>query len=376
MHLPKVTDIVIVGAGISGLSVALPAAKAGCSVVVLDKGEPWSDASGANAGTLSIQVKRSEVLSLIHESVQRWQRMPEDYGIDVGFGQPGGIRVATTDAEVIQLEQSVQDQQNGGIDVRMLDYETLRTMAPWLGPQVRAGSFCGWDSYSNPLHAGNAMVAGARAMGAVVAGGNAVTSIDHDKHSKSGRYRVVTSTGQTIRASHIVNTAGAWAGEIAAMLGARLPMEIDVNMLTVTESAPPLFDRVVTHVGGILSIKQFANGTCLIGGGWQGRGSVKSGIKQIDYERFIHNMRVAARVVPALANLHIVRTWAGFEAVAPDALPIIGALGGYDRAWVLACARGGYSLAPALGAKLAEMILSPSTCELWPQFSPKRFCHE
>jgi glycine/D-amino acid oxidase-like deaminating enzyme len=376
MHLPKVTDIVIVGAGISGLSVALPAAKAGCSVVVLDKGEPWSDASGANAGTLSIQVKRSEVLSLIHESVQRWQRMPEDYGIDVGFGQPGGIRVATTDAEVIQLEQSVQDQQNGGIDVQMLDYKTLRTMAPWLGPQVKAGSFCGWDSYSNPLHAGNAMVAGARAMGVVVAGGNAVTSIDHDKHSKSGRYRVVTSTGQTIRASHIVNTAGAWAGEIAAMLGARLPMEIDVNMLTVTESAPPLFDRVVTHVGGILSIKQFANGTCLIGGGWQGRGSVKSGIKQIDYERFIHNMRVAARVVPTLANLHIVRTWAGFEAVAPDALPIIGALGGYDRAWVLACARGGYSLAPALGAKLAEMILSPSTCEPWPQFSPKRFCHE
>lgn len=376
MNLPKVADIVIIGAGVSGLSVALPTAKAGCSVVILDKGEPWSDASGANAGTLSIQVKRREVLSLIHESIQRWQQMSEDYGIDVGFGQPGGIRVATTDAELIQLEQSVRDQQIEGIDVHMLDDETLRTMAPWLGPQVKAGSFCRWDSYSNPLQAGNAMVAGARTMGVVVAGGNAVTAIDHEKNSACGRFRVRTSTGQIIHARHIVNTAGAWAGEIASMLDTRLPMEVDVNMLTVTESAPPLFDRVVTHAGGILSIKQFPNGTCLIGGGWQGSGSVKSGIKQIDYERFIHNMRVAASVIPTLGNLHIIRTWAGFEAVAPDALPIMGQLGGYDQAWVLACARGGYSLAPALGARLAEMILSPSTCEPCPQYSPQRFCHE
>ncbi len=373
MDLPKTADIVIIGAGVSGLSVALPTAKAGCSVVILDKNEPWSDASGANAGTLSIQVKRREVLSLIHESIQRWQRMPEDYGIDVGFGQPGGIRVATSDKEVSQLEQSVQEQQNEGIDVEMLNVEAVRTMAPWLGPEVCAGSFCPWDSYSNPLQAGNAMVAGAREIGIVIAGGNAVTAIDYETSSDSERFCVRTSTGQTIRASHIVNTAGAWTGEIAAMLGARLPMEVDVNMLTVTESVPPFIDRVVTHVGGILSVKQYSNGTCLIGGGWQGRGSVNSNTKNIDYERFVHNMRVAARVIPSLANLRITRTWAGFEAVAPDALPILGQLGEYDRAWVLACARGGYSLAPALGARLAEMIVNPSTSESFPQFSPQRF---
>ena len=71
MDLPKVADVVIIGAGISGLSVALPIAKAGLSVAVLDKGAPWSDASGANAGTLSIQVKRAEALSLIHDNHHR-----------------------------------------------------------------------------------------------------------------------------------------------------------------------------------------------------------------------------------------------------------------------------------------------------------------
>ena len=373
MDLPKVADVVIIGAGISGLSVALPIAKAGLSVAVLDKGAPWSDASGANAGTLSIQVKRAEVLSLIHESIERWKRLPEDYGVEVGFGQPGGIRVATTEAECLQLEESVGIQNDNGIDVQMLDREEVQRLGPWLGPAVKAGSICPHDGYSNPLLVGNSMVTVARQLGVVIGSDNCVTAIKRDKTSEIGRFSIRTAKGDAIYASHVVNAAGAWAGEVATLLGADLPMEVDVNMLTVTEPSAPLFDRVVTHAGGILSLKQLPNGTCLIGGGWQGRGSVNSGKKDIDYERFVHNMRIAVDVIPKLRNLRITRTWAGFEAVAPDALPVMGQLGRYEHVWTLACARGGYSLAPALGVRLAQMILSSTDREAFPQFSPQRF---
>lgn len=373
MDLPKVADVVIIGAGISGLSVALPIVKAGLSVVVLDKGAPWSDASGANAGTLSIQVKRAEVLPLIHESIERWKRMPEDYGVEVGFGQPGGIRVATTEAERLQLEGSVEIQKDNGIDVQMLDREEVRRLGPWLGPAVKAGSICPHDGYSNPLLVGNSMVTVARQLGVVIASDSCVTAIKRDKTSEIARFSIKTANGDAIYASHVVNAAGAWAGEVATLLGAELPMEVDINMLTVTEPSPPLFDLVVTHAGGILSLKQLPNGTCLIGGGWQGRGSVKSGEKDIDYERFLHNMRIAIDVIPKLRNLRITRTWAGFEAVAPDALPVMGQLGRHEHVWALACARGGYSLAPALGARLAQMILSSTDREAFPQFSPQRF---
>ncbi|HCK76721.1 MAG TPA: hypothetical protein DHW07_06205 [Gammaproteobacteria bacterium] len=373
MDLPRASEVVIIGGGVSGLSVALPIARAGVSVVVVDRGDPWSDASGANAGTLSIQVKRSEVLTLVHESIQRWQRMPDEYGVEVGFGQPGGIRVATTAAECVQLEKSVEVQQSNGIDVQMLDRQALMQLGPWFGPNVKAGGFCIHDSYSNPLLAGNAMITAAGQLGAVIAGGNCVTQIKRDKKSGEGRFSIKTANGDTIRANHVVNAAGAWAGEIASLAGASLPVKVDVNMLTVTEPAPPLFDRVVTHVKGILSLKQLPNGTCLIGGGWQGRGSVTSGKKDIDYEHLLHNLRIAANVIPRLKDLHIIRTWAGFEAVAPDALPIMGRLGEDDHVWVLACARGGYSLAPALGARLAEMILDPTKYDAFPEFSPQRF---
>ena len=211
MTLPKTADIVIIGAGISGLATALPLAKAGRDVIVLDKGEPWSDASGANAGTLSVQVKRREVLRLTRASIQLWERMAEDYGINVGFGRPGGLRVATTDAEVEYLDRAVREQQEEGIEVDLLQPNALRAMAPWLGPNVKSASYCEWDSYSSPLHAGHAMVSGVRTLGARVEANTAVTAIRLDGASKQARYSVETTRG-AIRANQVVDAAGAWGG--------------------------------------------------------------------------------------------------------------------------------------------------------------------
>jgi len=304
MNLPERADIVIIGAGISSLATALPLARAGREVVVLDKGAPWSDASGANAGTLSVQVKRREALRMTRDAIALWRRMAEDYGIDVGFAQPGGLRVATTDAQVAHLRKAVEEQRAEGIEVDYLDGTETRAEAPWLRPDVKAASHCAIDAYANPLQAGTALVACARDLGAMVAGAAEVTAIHSDPRSG---YVIETGEG-AIRTTTVVDAAGAWAGDIAAMLDARFPMAVDVNMLTVTEPAPPWLDRIVTHAGGILSVKQTATGTILIGGGWQGRGAVETGEKEIDHDRFMHNMRVAAQVIPALADLHMVRT--------------------------------------------------------------------
>ena len=127
------------------------------------------------------------------------------------------------------------------------------------------------------------------------------------------------------------------------------------------------------HVGGVLSVKQHPNGTCLIGGGWQGRGGPANGRKELDYENLLHNLRVAAAVVPALAELRVLRSWSGFEAVAPDALPVLGRLPRHDDAFVLACARGGYSQGPALGKLLAELMLRRETSLHVDLFDPARF---
>ena len=367
--LPDSAEIAIVGAGISGLCCGLYLALAGREVVILDRADPWSDASGANAGTLSVQVKRPEVLNVTREAVRLWAGFRDEFGIDVGFGQPGGVRVATTPKEVTWLRESVAVQRGLGLDVELLDDNEVHARFPWLGQGVRAASCCDLDAYSSPLLAGPGLLRACRETGVRVVGHAGVRAIG----ARNGRgFRLETAAG-ALACRRLVIAAGAWSGEVAAMLGVRLPVLVDVNMLTVTEPAPPFLERVVTHIGGVLSLKQYPNGTCLIGGGWQGRGGPAEGRRDIDYGNLLHNLRVAASVVPALAGLSVVRSWSGFEAVAPDALPVLGRLPGHDDAFVLACARGGYSQGPALGRLLAEMIVDGVTSLPVDLFDPARF---
>ena len=366
--LPNAAEVVIVGAGISGLCCALHLAAAGCEVAVLDRADPWGDASGANAGTLSVQVKRPEVLQVTREAVRLWGSFRDEFGIDVGFVQPGGLRVATTTAELALLRQSVGVQRGLGIEVELLADNQVHDRFPWLGRGVLAAACCGLDAFSTPLLAGPALIGACRDAGARVVGHASVEAIE----LRADGFRVATAAG-ALSCRQLVIAAGAWTGAVAAMLGAALPVLVDVNMLSVTEPAPPLLDRVVTHAGGILSLKQYPNGTCVIGGGWQGRGGLADGRRELDYENLLHNLRVAAAVVPALAELRVVRSWSGFEAVAPDALPVLGRLPGHDDAYVLAGARRGYSQGPALGKLLAELMLDGTTSLPVDAFDPGRF---
>ena len=366
--LPGDVEIVVVGAGVAGLCSALFLAQAGREVAVLDRAEPWGDASGANAGTLSIQVKRPEVLALTIESSRLWRRFAEAFAIDVGFVGCGGLRVATSPAEVARLRDSVPDQRARGLDVELLEGAALRDAAPWLGRDVLAAAHCPWDGFSVPLSAGLGLIRAVGRAGGRVIGEAGVEAIE----GAAGGFRVATAAG-ALRCRTVVLAAGAWLADVAAMLGVELPVMVDVNMLTITEPAPVIMDRVVTHAGGMLSVKQYANGTCIIGGGWQGRGGPESGAKELDYERLLHNLRFAARVVPALAALRVVRSWSGFEAVAPDALPLFGALPGRDGAFVVGGARGGYSQGPALGQLMCQLVTTGRTSLPMEPFDPARF---
>ena len=362
--LPSHSDIVVIGAGVTGLSAALYLARAGREVVVLDRGDAWGEASGANAGTLSLQIKHPQVMELMQVSLDLWEQ--EAATFDRKVTRSGGLRVALTRQEVDMLRTSVALQRSRGFDVEFLEGRALADFAPWLGDEVLAASACPRDAYSIPLSCGPCLMKAATAAGVRLVGHTGVNAI----HSGDG-CRLATPAG-TIRCDILVIAAGAWSGQAATMLGVDLPLMVDVNMLTITEPAPPVLDRIVTHMGGVLSLKQYANGTCMIGGGWQGRGSLASGVTDIDHVRLLHNLATAARVVPALRNLGILRCWSGFESVAPDALPVLGPLPGHPHVLIATGARGGYSLGPALGKMVAELVTTGTACVPAAHFDPAR----
>jgi glycine/D-amino acid oxidase-like deaminating enzyme len=361
------TDVAVVGGGKAGVSTALFLARAGRQVTLLERGSPWGDASGANAGTISFQVKRTEVLPLIGLSIQIWERFGTEMGAETGFKKIGGYRVATTAEEVAFLRSYAAEQAGNGLEYEWLEANQARARAPWLGPSVRAATFCEIDAFSSPLISGGGLLNAARQAGVTFRPHAEVTAL---ARAEDG-YTATTAAG-TVSCKTLVIAAGPWSARLAKMLGADFPFYVDVNMLSVTEPAPFVLDRIVTHIGGILSLKQMPNGTVLIGGGWQGWGKFGRLEKEVDHVRLGQNLGVACAVVPALRRLRLVRSWAGYEAVAPDALPVFGALPGLPGAYVVAGARGGYSMGPGQGYLVSQMILGEPTAIDVRQYDPAR----
>jgi len=130
-----------------------------------------------------------------------------------------------------------------------------------------------------------------------------------------------------------------------------------INQLVVLERLPPVMQTVITIASGLLSLKQFANGTVLIGGGWQGIGDRQTGETAIIPENLIGNVQLAAHAVPALRRGRILRSWLGFEAETADAMPMIGPVPGMDDVFVIGSVHSGYTSAPIMGRLLADQIL-------------------
>ena len=155
----------------------------------------------------------------------------------------------------------------------------------------------------------------------------------------------------------MVLAGGVWLEPMLAMLCLSVPVKTLTNQLIVLERMPPVMRSVVTIANGLLSLKQFANGTTLIGGGWQGRGDRDTNQSTLDPPNLLGNARLAAYAVPALSAGRIVRAWTGFEAETADALPMLGEVPGVAGAFVIGSAHSGYTSGPYLGRLLADLIL-------------------
>ena len=366
--LPHQAEVAVIGAGIMGLAAGVFLARGGKEVVVLDRGDAWREASGVNAGSLGVQNKRLPLIPYTLESLKLWRSARELFGGDVGYVPSGGLRVATSPDDVARLAASAAEQRAAGAPTEWLEGRELAARAPWIGRAVLAATFSEEDSFAIPLMAGPVLAEALRQAGGRLLPGTAVRAIAGD----AGGARLATDRGSLACRTAVI-AAGAWSGELARGLGVPLPVSLEVNMLTVTEPAGLVMDRFVSHVRGILTLKQYPNGTCMIGGGWQGIGTLADGSKALDHEPLIHNLRVATDVVPGLARLAIVRSWAGYEGSTPDGLPLFGRLPGQEHIYITACCRGGFTQGLIFGRLMAELVATGQTSMPVAAFDPGRF---
>ncbi len=350
--MSRIHDLVVIGGGVHGCTTALFAARGGLSVALVERGALCREASGVNAGTLTMQMTRVALIPYALRAHAMWADARSWLGHDVGVVVCDGLSLAFTEREEELLSYRASKRREAGAPIDLIGGVAARQVEPGLGDGVRLAGHCKVDGYANAYLTGLAFRAALVEAGVTLHEHSEATGIDRD----GGVYAVTTARGP-VRGRRLVIAGGVWIEPMMAWLGVTLPIKVLVNQLAVTERQRPVMRTVVGIASGLLSLKQYPHGTTVIGGGWQGVGDRLRGGVALLPERLIGNVRLACHAIPALKEARLARAWAGLEAETADALPAVGPIPGHPDAYVCGSVHSGYTSGIYIARLLAERIL-------------------
>lgn len=361
-------DAVVVGGGLHGCAVALFLARENMRVALVERGGLCREASGTNAGTLTMQMTRAALIPYALEAHRMWASAADWLGHDVGITTCDGLSLAFTEREAAMLEERAMRRRAAGAPIEVVGLAAARRIEPGLSAHPILASHCRVDGFASAYLTGRAfrralLDAGVRLFEHTPAAGA-------EPDGRGGYDVLRAADGPPLRARRLVLCGGAWLQEMAGWLGVPLPIRVLVNQLAVTERLPPVMRTVIGVASGLLSLKQFGNGTAVIGGGWQAAGDRERGGVALLPARLIGNVRLACHAIPALRDARLVRTWAGLEAETRDALPAVGPLPGHPAAFVCGGVHSGFTSGPWMARLLADHILEREPA--MPLFPPER----
>jgi glycine/D-amino acid oxidase-like deaminating enzyme len=345
-------DLCVVGGGIHGCTVALFAARGGMKVVLVERGSLCREASGVNAGTLTMQMTRVALIPYALQAHAMWASAATWLGHDVGVVVCDGLSLAFTQAEADLLSYRAGKRREAGAPINLIDAKAARLVEPGLGPGVMLAGHCKVDGFANAYLTGLAYRRALIEAGVTILEETAATDVQRSQ----GCFEVDT-TGVRVKAARLVIAGGVWIEGMLGWLGVTLPIKVLVNQLAVTERQRPVMRTVIGIASGLLSLKQYPHGTTVIGGGWQARGDRERGGYELLPDRLVGNVRLACHAIPALKEARLARAWAGLEAETRDALPAVGPVPGVPDAYVCGSVHSGYTSGPYLARLLAERIL-------------------
>jgi glycine/D-amino acid oxidase-like deaminating enzyme len=348
----RIHDLAVIGGGVHGGTVALFAARGGMDVALFDRGPLCREASGVNAGTLTMQMTRVALIPYALKAHAMWASARDWLGHDVGVVVCDGLSLAFTEREAEILTYRAGKRREAGAPIEIIPGARAKEIEPGLSDGVKIAGFCRVDGFANAYLTGLAYRAALIEAGVALHESTPVQGLAREDKG----FALITSTG-TVRAKRVVLAGGVWIEPMLAWLGVRLPIRTLINQLAVTERIAPVMRTVVGIASGLLSLKQYPHGTVVIGGGWQGIGDRERGGVELVPERLVGNVRLACHAIPALRNARMARAWAGLEAETADALPAVGPVPGVEGAFVCGSVHSGYTSGPYIARLLAERLL-------------------
>jgi glycine oxidase len=370
MMAEKSSDVVIVGGGVIGLSIADALARAGLSSTVLDRRELGREASWAGAGLIPPVAER--VVENPLAALRSWSaRLYPDWaaalqaetGIDTGYRRTGGVDVAWTVSEDQALKSAAGQWRAEGIACERLAPADFARVEPALNPELEAVYYLPDRAQVRNPWLLRALMAAVSRRGVRLKAWHSV-----EGYSLRGRRieAVRTSAGE-LRCGLLIVAAGAWSGPMLQAIGVRVPTPPLKGQIVLLRGQPPLIGRIVEHGKHYLVPRD--DGRVLVGAtehdaGFDTRPTL------VDTRGLLDE---ALRLCPILRQAEVEATWAGLRPGNVDGKPTIGPAPEFDNL-IIATGhkRAGLQLAPATGELVADLVLGrPPRLDIGP-FRPDR----
>ena len=350
-------DVAIIGGGLHGCSAALHLGLAGIESIVIEKDYIGRHASGVNAGGVRRLGRHFAEIPLAVAASEIWRHIEDLVDDTCGFIPCGQVLVAETEDEMRALSERAGRLREMGFDhEEVIDGEDLRRLLPAVSPHCMGALLVRGDGHANPFRTVRAFKGKAETLGAGFLEGTRVLGLDR----RGGHWRLQTTSGP-LEAPVLVNCAGAWGGDVAAMLDEPVPIAAEAPMLMITARMPAFAGPVVGAQGRAFSFKQFENGTVVIGGGKRGEAAPGTNATRLDIHGLADSARMAREIFPIMGEARIVRAWAGIEGCMPDAIPVIGASGISGAFHAFGFSAHGFQLGPLVGGIIAELVTKGET---------------
>ena len=388
--MPNIVDIAIIGGGVIGTVTAYKLCKAGFRVLVIERNDIGSGTSSSAAAAALLQTKTSpKKLSLANRSLNLLDTLHQELDGRFEYAHTGSLLAASTEDENQLVREMNDSLKKLGLNVELLDGKGAREQMPILGEKIVSASYSPNDAQINPLELVVACAQAAKEKGAFFSTFTKPLEIE----STNGKIQALLTDKGRIKTQTIINAAGVWSPQIAAMANIPLPVTPLKGELMITERMPRQMHGTLIAAKYLLSkskaegaatqrnsertvgitLVQVEQGNFVIGSTRESAGYDKNnsddGIRQLATQLL--------ELTPSLGTTHLLRTYAGLRPITPDGAPIISCTPGLDGL-IHATGFGGDGL--AMSAISADLILGMLTdnadAELLENFSLARFHKE
>jgi glycine oxidase len=383
--VPFKEDVIIVGGGVAGCSIAYHLAKQGVPSLIIERDAIGSQASGKAWGVISpstnlvLYVEGDWVpegtmrscLSLSDEGLRRFpqlaRELKEEGGVDVGYGELPVIRTVFDESEEKHLKERVSKLKGDGFEVSWIEADEVRARCPDIAPGIHGGTL--WSGHQvEPYRYTLALAQAAEAKGANIKQGEAIGF----RYQGSKVTSVILATSE-IEADVVVLAMGPWTAQATAWLGKELPMRVTRDqclVLEVLQRLPPW--RITSGQGVGVAIVPKVDGKVILGH-WED--------DRVDFddrptEEFrLSVMEAAVATIPRLEEAKLVEHRAAVEAWHPvSGLPMLGRLPGWDNVYLVTWLAGfGIQWSPAVGRIMTDLIVKGHSEDPIESFNPARY---